>query len=59
MGFLLVFGRPLEYEESKQHFETIRKGAVEAIINWINETRSQVCCPKFGYEVSNKFSLFR
>ena len=51
MGFLKVFGRLLEFEESKQHFETIRNGAVDTIIDWMNSVSGKVCCPKFGYEV--------
>jgi hypothetical protein len=51
MGFLKVFGRPLSFEESKVHFEKIKNGAVETIIDWINSSQGKRCCPKFGYEV--------
>ncbi len=51
MGFLKTFGRPLDFEESKPHFEQVRKNAVKTIIDWMNTTRGKVCCPKFGYEV--------
>ena len=52
MGFLKIFGRPLDFEESKVHFDKIRKGAVETIIDWINSSRGKKCEPKFGYEVN-------
>jgi hypothetical protein len=51
MGFLKTFGKPLDWEESKQYISIIRKDALEKIIDWINTTKSKKCCPKFGYEV--------
>jgi hypothetical protein len=51
MGFLKVFGRILEFEESEVHFETLRREAVETIITWMESISGKVCCPKFGYEV--------
>jgi hypothetical protein len=52
MGFLKTFGRPLDWEESKKHLNTVRKDALEKIIDWINSAKNIKCCPKFGYEVS-------
>jgi hypothetical protein len=55
MGFLKTFGRPLEFEESKQHFETIRKDVLNKIIDLVSVAKDKKCCPKFGYEVSQNF----
>lgn len=51
MGFLKTFGRPLDWEESKQHIEVIRKDALTKIIDWITSTQKLSCHPKFGFEV--------
>lgn len=51
MGFLLVFGDPLDWEESKQYFEIIRNDALKKIIDWVLSTKEKKCCPKLGYEV--------
>lgn len=52
MGFLKVFGKPLDWEESKQHFDKIKDNAVDAIIDWLAVSKLKTCCPKFGYEVT-------
>ena len=55
MGFLQIFGRALEFEESKKHMKKIRKNALITIIDWIKSVKEQKCCPKFGYEVITIF----
>jgi hypothetical protein len=52
MGFLKIFGDPLNFEESKQYFDTIRKDALNKIIDWISNLKDLKCCPKSGFEVS-------
>jgi hypothetical protein len=51
MGFLKIFGRAMDFEESKEHFDTIRRDALKKIIWWVNSTVNKNCCPKFGFEV--------
>ena len=51
MGFLQVFGRALEFEESKKHIKKIRENALITIIDWIKSAKEKRCTPKFGYEV--------
>ena len=46
MGYLKVFGRPLQWEESKQHFETVRKDALYKIIDWIKINKRQIVMSK-------------
>jgi hypothetical protein len=53
MGFLKIFGRALEFEESKIYIEKIRKFAVRTIIEWIKSAKEKRCIPKFGYEVNS------
>jgi len=51
MGFLQVFGKALEFEESKKYLKKIRENALVTIIDWINSAKEKSCCPKFGFEV--------
>lgn len=51
MGFLQIFGKALEWEESKIYLNTIRENALITIIDWIHQTKGKKCNPKFGYEV--------
>jgi hypothetical protein len=51
MGFLKLYGRLLDFGESKEYFNSIRERAVDCIIEWIESTKTIKCCPKFGYEV--------
>lgn len=59
MGFLKIFGKALEFEESKEYHDTIRRDALEKIITWVNLTKGKCCCPKFGYEVKYSFYIDR
>lgn len=58
MGFLQVFGRALEFEESKQHIKKIRENALVTIIDWIKSAKEKRCSPKFGYEVKTIFFCY-
>ncbi len=58
MGFLKIFGKALEWEESKQHFEKIKKDIVLKLIDMVKSTEGVTAQPKFGYEV-NFFIKFR
>lgn len=49
MGFLKVFGKALEWEESKPYHHVVKENAVERIIEFV--TANTTCYPKFGYEV--------
>lgn len=51
MGFLKIFGRALNFEESKEYFDFIKDSAFETVIQCILSTKDKKCCPKFGYEV--------
>ena len=51
MGFLKIFGHPIEWEESKKYFHIIKKDALEKIIYWIKTVKEEIHSPKFGYEV--------
>jgi hypothetical protein len=57
MGFLQVFGRALEFEESKQYIKQIRENALITIIDWIKSAKEKRCSPKFGYEVKTNFFI--
>jgi hypothetical protein len=60
MGFLKIFGRQLDFEESKEHFETIRKDAVKKFIWSINSNlnnNNKDYKPKFGFEVNNYLKI--
>jgi hypothetical protein len=49
MGFLKIFGRALDWEESKQYHKIIKDNALEKMLDFV--VQDQRCCPKFGYEV--------
>ncbi len=51
MGFLKTFGRALDWEESKKHFENIRNDVVYKIIDWIKSAEKIKSVPRYGYEV--------
>jgi len=55
MGFLEIFGKVLEWEESKKYHDTIRQNALTTIIQMIKSVKDKRCCPKFGYEVKKYF----
>ncbi len=57
MGFLKIFGKALEWEESKQHFEKIKKDIVLKLIDMVKSTEGVTAQPKFGYEVPFLLSL--
>ena len=52
MGFLEIFGKPLEWEESKKYHKKIRENAINTIIDWIKSAKEKKCVGKFGYEVN-------
>ena len=52
MGFLQIFGRALEWEESKKYHKKIRENAINTIIDWIKSAKEKKCVGKFGYEVN-------
>ena len=52
MGFLKIFGKALEWEESKQHHEKIKKEVVLKLIEMLKSTEGVTAHPKFGYEVT-------
>ena len=52
MGFLEIFGKPLEWEESKKYHKKIRENALITIIDWLKSAKEKKCFPKFGYEVN-------
>ena len=62
MGFLEIFGKALEWEESKKYHEKIRENAIEVLIQWIKSVQHKKSKPKFGYEVikipNNKRKIF-
>ena len=49
MAFLSIFGRVLEYDESKPFFKIIKDNFIEVVINAL---KSEKCCryPLFGFE---------
>jgi hypothetical protein len=52
MGFLKIFGKPLQFEESKEYHEIIRKDAMKKFISWISNLKNVECLdPKSGFEV--------
>lgn len=52
MGFLEIFGKALEWEESKQYHDRIRQNALVVLIDLIKSVKDKRCSPKFGYEVN-------
>merc|ERR1712032_827599 len=50
MGFLEVFGKALEWEDSKIYIDKIRQSALGVLIQWIKSVKDKRCQPKFGYE---------
>ena len=57
MGFLKTFGKALEWDESKQHIEKIKKDVVLKLIEMVRSSEGVTAYPKFGYEVIS-FSKF-
>ncbi len=53
MGFLQVFGLPLDWEDSKIYIEGIRNNAIETLIDWMQSTiNTKGSTPLYGYEVN-------
>lgn len=64
MGFLEIFGKALEWEESKKYHDIIRQSALSNLINFIKINKEKKCCSeesmaKFGYEVNNYINIFK
>ena len=57
MGFLKTFGKALEWDESKEHIEKIKKDVVLKLIEMVRSSEGVTAYPKFGYEVIS-FSKF-
>ena len=52
MGFLKIYGLPLEWEDSKQYIQKLKNEGIFQIIRWIKSTDYKYSeIPKFGYEV--------
>lgn len=57
MGFLKIYGRALNWDESTNYFQLLRDNTVQNVISYLETEPNS--SPKFGYEVKHCLMLGR